>query len=400
MNCELSQEVGSLIPGATTNTPVLVNQQESEIAVKAVWSQAGKTSCCPPSKPLQGNPPPKSLESVVLSLHSSARATASESSRLDNAVTQGLPVVCAVLPDVLSCQEASVDADSSEGTTRCKGDDPHNAVEANIEFAVSSDEPYPVLIPNFSTLRAEAKYAFCSASETTEERNITSVSTASEASFRHIDFQNKVCTPPLSPEVWLQEEEEESEAAIASSSGHVLPQTSGVSSQNALDLEAVVSETEKDGYDACLSSSQENHTTSSSGDNVFFDFLVAQGSEFNPAMKRQIVELIKGEFGKTMETCDAAILKNEKEQNLVEEEIRNASIKLQQKEQEKLGLIGEIDVLRRNILQATEKLKTISQHQIKLKEKSTTVKRKILSCEKVEKELGGTVAKQTKSSER
>ena len=88
-----------------------------------------------------------------------------------------------------------------------------------------------------------------------------------------------------------------------------------------------------------------------------------------------------------MAVFNSELSQTEIEKRRLEAEIQSSRMKLQQKEEEKLRLFTDIDNLQKSIAVAVERQKMLAEQAKKLKEESKAVKRKISSCEEVERGL-------------
>lgn len=432
LNCDLPQNLEASVSAVIPRTPYFTNDEHNtDIAVQAVWSQAaGQVDGSPFKATQHGSSCIKSLESVVLSLHNTAKCTPTSqqiSTGSPGSTTHynGLPVLSS---DAVLFSGKSHDSASLELTSECRGvnspsyrniESPsasHSAATGvpakttgSQDFpprSLSSDEPYPVFLPSFS--RSETKVTESSPPEIAKQEVEVTFSSCyvSPLSQNNLELENAIGASPSTPDSWMPGCEVEEAAASSTACVTSKPAANGHSPSHE-DLDSTTTNETQKNHDHGTADSaeekqavQENAAASSSGNSAFFDFLLTQGSEFNPTMKFQIVELIKCEFGKKMAGFNTEICQTEAEKRNLETEIRNSTLLLQQKEEEKLRLFAEIDKLQKNIVRATEKHKTLSQQSVKLKEESETVKRKISSCEDVEKELFGSPAKMKKVVER
>lgn len=387
LNCALPQDSEAAFSAVVTTTPY------PEVTVKAVWSQAGEVQ----GRLLKGTQPgssPKSLESVVLSLRTSAKGVASQHPYTGTSTSLNQY-------NEMSTDAVVSDGESQEAPSDCRSENSLSLSSNGIvghshrdNFAaqgLSHDEPYPVFLPNL--LVSETDCANSSPHEIMKQEEDLAYSPCcvSPLSQNSSEVENHVGVSPSTSDSRAQDHvSEESVATSAMSNG-----LSHIES-------AVISKAETHVAISPSASHRvaENSNASPAGDSAFFEFLLTQGSEFNPSIKFQIVELIKGEFGKKMANCNSEICQTETEKRRLEAEIHNSKVKLQQKEEEKLRLFAEIDNLQRNIVEATEKHRMVVQQCEKLREESIAVKRKISSCEEVERELCGTPAKSSKLAER
>lgn len=400
------------------------NHSTADIAVEAVWSQAGQVDVSPSKSTQQGSI--KSLESVVLALHSTAKCTptsqtTSTGSPGSSTHRNGLPVPSS---DAVVFSGKSKDSARLESTSEGRGLNSSSYIQSSSvpvseaglitqrtdvpDFSpggFSNEDPYPVFLPNFPPAKSDTECSEPSPPEVTKKEGEVTFSPCCVSPFSQSNLEVEAATGASpSPDSWMPGREQEELTASSAACFTSQLVTNGHPSPHE-DLDSTTSnETEKDhAMDEVAEEEQavqENTTASSSGNSAFFDFLLNQGSEFNPTMKFQIVELIKGEFGKKMTAFNTEIYQTETEKRNLEEEIRNSRLALQQKEEEKRRLFAEIEQLKKNIVQATERHKTLSQQCVKLREESETVKRKISSCEEVEKELFGSPAKMKKLVER
>lgn len=426
LNCNLPQNLEASVSAVLPRSAIFAKDDSTDIAVEAVWSQAGQVDGSP-SKGMQHGSSIKSLESVVLALRNTAKCTPSTSQQ----TSTGSPGssthhINGLSSDAMVLNGKSQDSAMLELTSECRDVNSSSYIQsvsvsvstaglpaqttAVSEFppgSLSNEDPYPVFLPNFPTPRSETKGSESSPHEVAkQEVEVTfSPCCVSPLSQSNSEMENPAGASPSTPDSWMPGPEGE-EVTASSSAGCITSQlaTNGHSSSHE-DLNSTTSnETQKDHSTTDVAEEekavQENTAASSSGNSAFFDFLLTQGSEFNPAMKFQIVELIKSEFGKKMTAFNTEICQTEKEKRNLEAEIRNSKLTLQHKEEEKLRLFAEIDQLQKNIEQAMEKHKTLSQQCVKLKEESEAVNRKISSCEEVEKELCGSPAKMRKLLDR
>lgn len=410
-NCDplLSIEASGLT--RITTSPSFTN----DITVQAVWSKAPQAAGSS-SKGMQKVTPVRSLESVVLSLRNTAKSSAtpagkshtgSPSSPTQNELSVLSPnpfLVNEKSKDPVGLELGSdfgeenssgfVDNETiSPGSGEVPSQISGNAVEDFPVRRFSGDEPYPVFLPNFSQSEVE-----CSESDIEKQgvRDTFSSCCPPSSHQSNVELENSVGMSPSTPDSWMLSSERE---ATASSSTSCVASLAGSSQQSPPHKHLDSTTTTKQNGQVTADSAEDKRpvgTASSSGDSAFFDFLLTQGSDFNPSMKLQIVELIKGEFGKKMTGFNMEIFKVETEKKNLESEIKSSKLKLQQKEEERRRLFADIEKLQRNIVQATEKHKVLSEKCMKLKEDSEVVKRKISSCEEVEKELFGTPAKMQK----
>ena len=360
--------------------------------MKAVWSQAGQVQ----GHPLRGaqhGPSLKSLESVVLSLHSTAKSTASQHLHTGTPTSSDVVVLDGQLKDSANLETSDYrGGDSPSGSSN---DIPaHSGAEDFASQGSSNGEPYPVFLPNFPGSKSEGECTNSSPHEITKhEVDLTYSPYCVSPPQNNLEPENHIGVSPSTSDSGAQgHESEESTATSAMSNGlyHLESTGRSVAGKHLIISHSVGQE--KDQRD------EENAKASSTGDSAFFDFLLRQGSEFNPSIKFQIVELIKSEFGKKMASFDSEICQTETEKRRLEAEIHNSKLKLHQKEEEKLRLFAEIDNLQKSIVQATEKHRVLVEQCDKLKVESSAVKRKISSCEEVERELCGSPAKLDKLS--
>lgn len=386
----------------------------NDITVQAVWSEAPQAAGFP-SKGMQKVTPVRSLESVVLSLHNTAKSPATSAlktltrspSSTQNELSVLLPnasLVNGKSKDLVGLELGSefgeenttgfVDSEkislgSGEVPTEISG----NVQEDFESRRFSGDEPYPVFLPNFSQSEVECRESEVAKQEVGETYSSCCLPSLFQS---NLERENSVGTSPSTPDSWMPGSESE---ATASSSTPCVTSLAGSSLQSPSHEHLDSTTTRKQNCQVTADSAEDKRpvgNASSSGDSAFFDFLLTQGNDFNPTMKLQIVELIKGEFGKKMSGFNREMFKMETEKKKLEAEIQNSKLNLQQKEEERRRLFAEIEKLQRNIVQATEKHKELSEKCMKLKEDSEVVKRKISSCEEVEKELFGTPAKMQK----
>lgn len=362
-------------PSSSSDSAVATSTPKSEIVVTAARGQAKQVHESSPRVVSLGSSP-KSLESVVLSLHTAAKRSVCNT---------GTPI-SSNHQDEISVEVVTFDGQIETLITSSNNAPVQTGSEDFRSQGLLNDEPYPVFLPNISESEAD-----CTESSTCEVTN------------------QKIIIPPCHVSSLPQnclEEENDLNATLSGSSdaeiqGHLTDEYSATCS-----LSNGVSDPDSTGK--CISEKhcdneeergiivKENIKSSSTGDSAFFDFLLTQGSEFNPSMKSQIVKLIKSEFGREMASFNAEIFKTEMEKRQLEAEIRNSKQTLQQKEEEKLRLFAEIENLQKSIEQATEKHGILVQKCERLKQESSAVKRKISSCEVVERELGGSPAKSSK----
>jgi len=421
-NCEQQQQYEASVSPVVTSTPhVTSNSHDTEIAVKAVWSEAEMVERDTPRGTQHGSSL-KSLESVVMSLHNTAKGTASHHTNTGDPVTQHPGTGNQASPDIYngSSSDEVVFVGRSHGptnlemTAECRDDSSSSCLEceslslspngipahtSDEDFAsqgLSSDDPYPVFLPNFPVSRSEKDCTNSSPCETVKQEIDLTYSPCSVSPLprNSLEVENHVSASPSSPHSMTQGHEAEESVAIPTKANglshldsamrYIAGKDRGITLTADSQIETPI---------------KENSKAASTGDSAFFDFLLTQGSEFNPAMKFQIVELIKSEFGKKMASFDSEICQTETEKRRLEAEIHNSKLKLQQKEEEKLRLFAEIENLQKSIVEATEKHKILAQHCTKLREESSAVKRKISSCEEVEREMCGSPAKTNKSAE-
>lgn len=427
LKCDLPQNLEASVSAVIPRSAIFASDDHNTgIAVEAVWSQAGHIDGSP-SKVMQHSSSVKSLESVIHALRNTAKCTPSTSqwvgtgnpasSTHHNGVSSD-----AVMFNGKSKHSASLQFSLERNDVNSSSYNQSASVSVSAAGAPaqmtgtpdlptggsSSDDPYPVFLPNFPAAMAETMSIESSPPEASkQEVEATTFSSCcvSPLSQSNLDMENAIGTSPSTPDSWMPERK--AEEATASSTATCVTSEPADNSRSPLheDLDSTTSnETQEDhvtvdgaGEEPAV---QENTAASSSGNGAFFDFLLTQGSEFNPTMKFQIVELIKSEFGRKMTAFNTEICQTETEKRNLEAKIRNSKLALQQKEEEKLRLFAEIDQLQKNIVQATEKHKTLSQQCVKLRKESEAVKRKISSCEEVEKELFGSPAKAKKSLDR
>ena len=366
--------------------------------MKAVWSQAGQVQ----EHPLRGaqyGSSLKSLESVVQSLHSTASQqiyTGTPTSSKDfNGSSSDVVVFNGQLQDSTTLETSDYRGDDSLSVS--SNDIPaYSGAEDFTSPGSSSGEPYPVFLPNFSGSKSETHCTNSSSHEIAKhEGDLTHSPYSVSLPQNNLEPENHVGVSPSTPDSEVQGNESEVSAVtslMANGLCHLESAGRSVAGKHLVLSHSVGAEKDQ--------RVEESAMASSTGDSAFFDFLLRQGSEFNPSIKFQIVELIKSEFGKKMASFDSEICLTETEKQRLEAEIHNNKIKLQQKEEEKLRLFTEIDNLQKSIIQATEKHKVLVQQCNKLKVESNAVKRKISSCEEVERELCGNPAKLNKLSER
>ena len=393
LNCVLQQDSEASFSAVVTTTPY------PEVTVKAVWSQAGEVQGRLLKGAAQLGSSSKSLESVVLSLHTSAKGVASQhpytgtSTSLNqyNEISTDV-VVCDGQPQDSTIQEAPSDCRSenspSVSSNGIVGHSRRNSFEAQVS---SHDEPYPVFLPNLLVSETECANSSPHEIMKQEEDLAYSPCCVSPLSQNSLEVENHVEVSPSTSDSRAQDHVSE-ESVVTSGLSNGLSHIESTGRSKA--------ETHVTIYPSVSHRVADNLNVSPAGDSAFFEFLLTQGSEFNPSIKFQIVELIKGEFGKKMANCNSEICQTETEKRRLEAEIHNSKVKLQQKEEEKLRLFAEIDNLQRNIVEATEKHRMVVQQCEKLREESIAVKRKISSCEEVERELCGTSAKSSKLAER
>ena len=414
LKCDLPQNLEASVSAVIPRSIFTSDNHNTGIAVEAVWSQALHIDGSP-SKVMQHGSSVKTLESVVHALHNTAKCTPSTSQRTgtgspassthhngvssDAAMFNGKSQDSASLQLTLESNDANSSSYNQSASVSVAG------VSAQMTgtpgFATggsSSDDPYPVFLPNFPAAIVESESSPPEGTKQEVEAATFSSCCVSPLSQSNVDMENAVGASPSTPDSWMLEHK--AEEATASSTATCVTSEPVVNSHSPLheDLDSTTSnETQKDHVTADGAEEepavQENSAASSSGNGAFFDFLLTQGSEFNPTMKYQIVELIKSEFGKKMTAFNTEICQTETEKRNLEAEIKNSKLSLQQKEEEKLRLFAEIDQLKKNIVQATEKHKTLSHQCVKLRKESEAVKRKISSCDEVEKELFGSPAK-------
>lgn len=424
-SCDLPQSHEPSVFTGIARSPIFTNDDHNtDITVQAVWSQATPVGGSP-SKGTQHVSSIKSLESVVLSLHNTAKSTATPSQQSStgspgSSTHNGSP---GLSPNASMVNGKSQDSVSLELTSECRDanstvcgyvdSDPVSLASTKVPAQISrfedfssrrfsSDEPYPVFLPSFPAPQSETECNESSPLEVAKkEVEVTFPSCCvSPLTQNNLELENAVGASPSTPDSRMPSSEGE---ATASSSAPCVTSLAASSRQSPSheDLDSTTTN-EQNGQvtDDSADEKQPVGTASSSGDSAFFEFLLTQGSDFNPAMKFQIVELIKGEFGKKMAGFNMEMFKMETEKRNLESEIQNSKLKLQQKEEERLRLFTEIEKLQKNIVEATEKHKSLSEKCMKLKEDSEVVKRKISSCEEVEKELFGTPNKMKKLVDR
>ena len=424
LKCDLPQNLEASVSAVIPRSAIFASDnQNTSIAVEAVWSQAGHTDGSP-SKIIQHGSSVKTLESVIHALRNTAKCTPSTSQQTGTGSPASSSHHNGVSSDAAMFNGESQDSASFQLTSESNDVNPSSYNQsASVSVlaprvpaqmtgtpdlppeGLSGDDPYPVFLPNFPAATAESESSPPEVTKQEFEAATFSSCCVSPLSQSNLDMENAVGASPSTPDSWMLERK--AEEATASSTGMSVTPEPAVNSQSPLqeDLDSTTSnETQKDHVTANGTGEepavQENMAASSSGNGAFFDFLLTQGSEFNPTMKFQIVELIKSEFGKKMSAFNTEICQTESEKRNLEAKIRNSKLALQQKEEEKLRLFAEIDQLQKNIVQATEKHKTLSQQCVKLRKESEAVKRKISSCEEVEKELFGSPAKRKKSLDR
>lgn len=424
LKCDLPQNLHASVSAVIPRSAILASDVNiTGIAVEAVWSQAGHIDG-PPSKVMQHGSSVKTLESVIHALHNTAKTTPSTSQQIG----EGTPASSnhrnevssdAVMLNGKSQDSASLQLTSESNDVNSSSYDQSASVSVSVagvsaqvaatpDFPSgdsSSDDPYPVFLPNFPTAIVESEPSPPEGTKQEVEAATFPSCCVSPLSQGNVDTENAFGASPSTPDSWMLGSK--SDEATASSTATCVPSEPAVHSRSPLheDLDSTTSnETQKDHLTTDSTEEepavQENTAASSSGNGAFFDFLLTQGSEFNPTMKYQIVELIKGEFGKKMTAFNTEISQTETEKRNLEVEIKNFKLSLRQKEEEKLRLFAEIDCLQKNIVQATEKHKTLSHQCLKLRKESEAVKRKISSCEEVEKELFGSPVKTKKLLDR
>ena len=415
LKCDLPQNLEASVSAVIPRSSIFASDEHNTgIAVEAVWSQAGHIDGSP-SKVMQQGSSVKTLESVIHALRNTAKCTPSTSQRTGTGSPASSSHHNGVSSDAAMFNSKSQDSASLPLTSESNAvNSPVSAAGATVQVTgtpnfptggLSSDDPYPVFLPNFSGPIAESESSPPEVTKQEVEAATFSSCCVSPLSQSNLDMENAVGASPSTPDSWMLEHK--TEEATASSTATCVTSEPADNSQSPLheDLDSTTSnETQKDHVTTDGAEEeqavQENTAASSSGNGAFFDFLLTQGSEFNPAMKFQIVELIKSEFGKKMTAFNAEICQTETEKRNLEAKIRNSKLTLQQKEEEKLRLFAEIDQLQKDIVQATEKHRSLSQQCVKLRKESEAVKRKISSCEEVEKELFGSPAKTKKSLDR
>lgn len=420
LKCDLPQNLEASVSAVIPRSAIFASDDHNTgIAVEAVWSQAGHIDGSP-LKAMQHGSSVKTLESVVHALRNTAKCTPSTfqrtgtgsptSSSHHNGVSSDATMFNSKSQDLASLQLTSESNDVNSSSYNRSVSVSVSAVEVPAQMAgspdfptrgLSSDDPYPVFLPHFPGAIAESESSPPEVTKQEVEATTFSSCCVSPLSQSNLDMENAVGASPSTPDSWMLEHK--TDKATASSTATCVTSEPADNSQLPLheDLDSTTShETHKDHVTTDSAEEepavQESTAASSSGNGAFFDFLLTQGSEFNPAMKFQIVELIKSEFGKKMTAFNTEICQTETEKRNLEAKIRNSKLALQQKEEEKLRLFAEIDQLQKNIVQATEKHKSLSQQCVKLRKESETVKRKISSCEEVEKELFGSPAKTKK----
>ena len=424
LRCDLPQNLEASVSAVIPRSAIFASEDHNTgIAVEAVWSQAGHIDGSP-SKVMQHGSSVKTLESVIHALRNTAKCTPSTSQQTGtgspassshhNGVSSDAAMFNSKSQDSASLQLTSESNDANSPSYNQSVFVSASAAGASAQVTgtpdfttggLSRDDPYPVFLPNFSGAIAESESSPPEVTKQEVEATSFSSCCVSPLSQSNLDMENAVGASPSTPDSWMLEQK--TEEATASSTATCVTSEPTDNSQSPLheDLDSTTSnETQKDHVTTDGAEEepevQENTAASSSGNGAFFDFLLTQGSEFNPAMKFQIVELIKSEFGKKMTAFNTEICQTETEKRNLEAKIRNSKLTLQQKEEEKLRLFADIDQLQKDIVQATEKHKSLSQQCVKLRKESEAVKRKISSCEEVEKELFGSPAKTKKSLDR
>lgn len=423
LKCDLPQNLHASVSAVIPRSAIFASDVNiTGIAVEAVWSQAGHIDGSP-SKVMQHGSSVKTLESVIHALHNTAKTTPSTSQQIGKGAQAASNQPNEVSSDAVMLNGESQNSASLQLTS--ESNDVNSCSynqSASVSVSVagvsaqtatpdipsgdsSSDDPYPVFLPNFPAAIVESEPSPPEGTKQEVEAATFSSCCVSPLSQGNGDTGNAFGASPSTPDSWMLERK--SEEATASSTATCVPSEPAVHSRSPLpeDLDSTTSnETQKGHLTADYTEEepavQENTAASSSGNGAFFDFLLTQGSEFNPTMKYQIVELIKSEFGKKMTAFNTEISQTETEKRNLEVAIKNFKLSLQQKEEEKLRLFAEIDCLQKNIVQATEKHKTLSHQCVKLRKESEAVKRKISSCDEVEKELFGSPAKTKKLLDR
>ena len=427
LKCDLPQNLEASVSAVIPRSAIFASDDHNTgIAVEAVWSQAGHIDGSP-SKVMQHSSSVKTLESVIHALRNTAKCTPSTSQRTGtgspassshhNGVSLDALMFNGKLQDsaILQFSSKSNDVNSSSynrsASVSVLAAGTPTQMTGTPDFPAggsSSDDPYPVFLPNFPAAMAETMCSESSPPELTKQEAETATFSSccvSPSSQSNLDMENAIGSSPSTPDSWMPERK--AEEATASSTATCVTSEPANNNRSPLheDLDSTTSnEMQTDHVTADGAGEepavQEDTAASSSGNSAFFDFLLTQGSEFNPTMKFQIVELIKSEFGKKMTAFNTEICQTETEKRNLEAKIRNSKLALQQKEEEKQRLSAEMDQLQKNIVQATEKHKTLSQQCVKLRKESEAVKRKISSCEEVEKELFGSPLKAKKSLDR
>ena len=379
LNSDPHQSSEVSVSGESSSTPSSESRNDCDhgVTVKDVWSKAGQVK----GTLTKGKQPTltcKSLESVVLSLHSTAKGTKEMS-----------------LPNADECDSYSHDAVRIHLSPECSaincihptilqnGDQsPTDRDEGIVLPVLSSEGPYPVFLPNIQMSGSETNGTISLLQGDIKQEVDLNLSSSDIPSSSPNNVEVEVhgsASPSTLDSLTQRHEIHETTVTAAASNGLSY---AGCTTKSATENECGTSH----------SNNQEKAEggiikASSTGDSAFFDFLLTQESEFNPAMKFQIVELIKSEYGKKMAVFDSELSKTEIEKRRLEAEIHSSHMKLQQKEEEKLRLFTEIDNLQKSIAIAVERQKLLAEQAKKLTEESKAVKRKISSCEEVERGL-------------
>lgn len=381
LNSDLHQNSEVSVSGESSSTSYSESRNDCNrgITVKDVWRKAGQVKGTLTKGMQHGSTLTcKSLESVVLSLHNTAKGTKEMSS-----------------PNVDECDSHSHDAVRIQLSPECSavncmhpimlqnGDQSHTDSDEGVVLPVlSSEGPYPVFLPNFQTCGSETNGTISPLQEDIKQEVDLNLSPSDVPSSSPNNVEVRGIASPSTLDSWTQRHEiDETTVTAAASNGLSYAECTTESAAENECGTSHANDPEKVEAEGGIIKA------SSKGDSAFFDFLLTQEREFNPAMKFQIVELIKSDYGKKMAVFDSELSQTEIEKRRLEAEIQSSRMKLQQKEEEKLRLFTDIDNLQKSIAVAVERQKMLAEQAKKLKEESKAVKRKISSCEEVERGL-------------
>ena len=384
LNSDLHQNSEVSVSGESSSTSYSESRNDCNrgITVKDVWRKAGQVKGTLTKGMQHGSTLTcKSLESVVLSLHNTAKGTKEMSSpnadecdsHLHDAVRIQLSPECSAINCI-------------HPTILQNGDQSHTDSDEGVVLPVlSSEGPYPVFLPNFQTCGSETNGTISPLQEDIKQEVDLNLSPSDvpSSSPNNVEVEVHGSASPSALDSWTQRHEIDETTVTAAASNNALSYaecTTESASENECGT-SNASDPEKAEAEGGIIKA------SSKGDSAFFDFLLTQEREFNPAMKFQIVELIKSEYGKKMAVFNSELSQTEIEKRRLEAEIQSSRMKLQQKEEEKLRLFTDIDNLQKSIAVAVERQKMLAEQAKKLKEESKVVKRKISSCEEVERGL-------------